>query len=340
MKPSGNRIGILTERAPPPDAPGYPTPSGAVKRVFASCSAACRQGQRLINLLAVSLGLALMALPLSACGSDDTAPDYRYRLTVEVDTAEGLKAGSSVIEVEQRLVRPGSSPANTGVERRVRGEAVAVDLPGGKTLSALLRSDNNVNWASYVMQMLAPHIDSETFAQQLDNMLLLKGEIVLARTFPPVGHLKERSAYPMLVTFGAPDDPTSVERVDPDDLAMTFGEGISLGRITVQITDEPVPTGIEKRLEWLSEYPEPRLDPSIADRQIRTSRRASGTVTSERVKIDESRRFPFAACAGFLQPRIRPKRTLNLRSARYFWSAQFRRNRQLRLPGRRSPLTK
>lgn len=264
VKPSGNRIGILTERAPPPDAPGYPTPSGAVKRFFASCSAACRQGQRLINLLAVSLGLALMALPLSACGSDETSPDYRYRLTVEVDTPEGLKAGSSVIEVKQRLVRRGSSPANTAVERRVRGEAVAVDLPGEKTLFALLRSDNNVDWASYVMQTLAPHIDSESFAQQLDNMLLLKGEIVLPRTFPPVGHLKERSAYPMLVTFGDLDDPTSVERVDPDDLAMTFGEGISLGRITVQITDGPVTSGITRRLVWLSEHPEPSLKPNHA----------------------------------------------------------------------------
>jgi hypothetical protein len=170
-----------------------------------------------------------LALATSACASDDTAPDYRYRLTVEVETPEGLKTGSSVIEVKQRL-------------------------PGGKTLFALLRSDNNVDWASYVMQTLAPHLDSETFAQQLDNMLLLKGEIVLPRTFPPVGHLKERSAYPMLVTFGDLDDPTSVEEVDPDDLAATFGKGISLKRITVQMTDDPLTAGIERRLGWLEAH--------------------------------------------------------------------------------------
>jgi hypothetical protein len=193
-----------------------------------------------------------LALAISACASDDTAPDYRYRLTVEVETPEGLKTGSSVIEVKQRLVRAGSSPANMAVERRVRGEAVAVDLPGGRTLFALLRSDNNVDWASYVMQTLAPHSESETFAQQLDNMLLLEGEIVLPRTFQPVGHLEERSAYPMLVTFGDLDDPASVERVDPDDLAATFGEGVSLKRITVQVTDDPVTSGIGQRLGWLN----------------------------------------------------------------------------------------
>ena len=200
-----------------------------------------------------------LALAISACASDDTAPDYRYRLTVEVETPEGLKTGSSVIEVKQRLVRPGSSPANMAVERRVRGEAVAVDLPGGRTLFALLRSDNNVDWASYVMQTLAPHTDSETFAQQLDNMLLLEGEIVLPRTFPPVGHLEERSAYLMLVTFGNIDDPASVERVDPDDLAFTFGDGVSLKRITVQVTDDPVTTGIEQRLGWLGNIREMNL---------------------------------------------------------------------------------
>ena len=200
-----------------------------------------------------------LALAISACASDDTAPDYRYRLTVEVETPEGLKTGSSVIEVKQRLVRAGSSPANMAVERRVRGEAVAVDLPGGRTLFALLRSDNNVDWASYVMQTFAPHTDSETFAQQLDNMLLLEGEIVLPRTFPPVGHLEERSAYPMLVTFGDLDDPTSVEEVDPDDLAATFGEDVSLKRITVQVTDDPVTSGIERRLGWLGNIREMNL---------------------------------------------------------------------------------
>jgi hypothetical protein len=194
-----------------------------------------------------------LALAISACASDDTAPDYRYRLTVEVETPEGLKTGSSVIEVKQRLVRAGSSPANMAVERRVRGEAVAVDLPGGRTLFVLLRSDNNFEWASYVMQTLAPHSDSETFAQQLDNMLLLEGEIVLPRTFPPVGHLEERSAYPMLVTFRDLDDPTSVEEVDPDDLAATFGGDVSLKRITVRITDGPVTGGIEERLAWLAD---------------------------------------------------------------------------------------
>lgn len=193
--------------------------------------------------------LALAALLLPGCAfAEDKAPDYRYRLTVEVDTPEGVKTGSSVIEVEQTLVRAGGSPAKQAVERRVRGEAVAVDLPGGKTLFALLRSDNNVDWASYVFVYLAPPSPNEPFADQLDDVLEVTGKQVLPRMWPPVAFLKERSAYPMLVTFGDLTDPASVAEVDPDDLAATFGEGARLQRITVELTDDPVTSGIEERL--------------------------------------------------------------------------------------------
>lgn len=202
-----------------------------------------------------SAWLAMAVILLSGCAiSEDKATDYRYRLTVEVDTPEGVRTGSSVIEVQQTLVRAGGSPANQAVDRRVRGEAVPVDLPGGKTLFALLRSDSNVDWASYVFVYLAPQKKGEPFADQLDDVLEVKGEQVLPRMWPPVAFLKERSAYPMLVTFGDLADPTSVAEVDPDDLAATFGEGVKLKRITVELTDDPVTTGIEQRLGWMDAY--------------------------------------------------------------------------------------
>lgn len=58
----------------------------------------------------------------------------------------------------------------------------------------------------------------------------------------------------MMVTFGDEADPTSVAEVDPDDLAATFGEGVKVKRITVELTDDPVTTGIEERLGWLPNY--------------------------------------------------------------------------------------
>ncbi len=48
-----------------------------------------------------SLLCLVAALSVSACFAKDATPDYRYRLTVEVDTPDGVKTGSSVIEVQQ-----------------------------------------------------------------------------------------------------------------------------------------------------------------------------------------------------------------------------------------------
>jgi hypothetical protein len=201
---------------------------------------------------------ALAVSFLAGCAvAEDKAPDYRYRLTVEVETPEGLKTGSSVIEVKQALVRAGSSPANQAVERRVRGEAVAVDLPGGKTLFALLRSENDPDWANRIYVLLEPE-KKQDFEDALDDALEITGERTLPRMWPANVIMPRRSAYPMMVTFGDPADPTSVAEVDPDDLAATFGDGVKLKRITVELTDDLVTSGIEKRLGWID-------DPSVME---------------------------------------------------------------------------
>ena len=90
----------------------------------------------------VALGLALA---LTSCGY--RSEEFRYRMTVEVDTPQGLRTASSVIEVEVSDPGPNSLP-EAGINTKVRGEAVAVDLPGGKVLFALLRSDDSVDAAA------------------------------------------------------------------------------------------------------------------------------------------------------------------------------------------------
>src|SRR5262245_578483 len=64
---------------------------------------------------------------------------YRYRLTVEVDTPEGLKSGSSVIETTvQDNTESWGPPESRMVRSRTKGEAVFVDLGSGKHVIALL----------------------------------------------------------------------------------------------------------------------------------------------------------------------------------------------------------
>lgn len=198
--------------------------------------------------------LALAALMVFGCAvAEDKTPDYRYRLTVEVETPEGVKSGSSVIEITQNMGRSAGSGFGKMIMRRTRGEAVAVDLPGGRTLFALLRSENDIEWAEHVMQFLSPDTPGEPWEEMFDNVLLIKGQVELPRNWSMPGPFNNRSAYPMMVTFGDLADPTSIAEVDPDDFAATFGDGVRLKRITVELTEDSVTSRIVNRLKWLPE---------------------------------------------------------------------------------------
>jgi hypothetical protein len=69
----------------------------------------------------------------------------------------------------------------------------------------------------------------------------------------------------MLVTFGNLRDPMSVTEVDPANLSAQFGEGVRLRRITVQVTDDDVTEGIERRLGWLKTLHGGYLNGAFAD---------------------------------------------------------------------------
>ena len=183
---------------------------------------------------------------LSGCGLFGN-PSYRFKMTVDVETPEGLKTGSSVYEVEttgsRDLVAGGK-----GSRFMFRGEAVAVDLPDGRTLFALLStlamSGLDVLPVSSMVAM-DPNFDYDWMAS---TKRIASGDGIKSSAEVPAGY------YPLLVTFTDIDDPSSVQRVDPANLAASFGLGIRLKRITVEVTDDDVTTGIEKRLQWLPKH--------------------------------------------------------------------------------------
>ncbi|MCP4095679.1 MAG: hypothetical protein GY748_05500, partial [Planctomycetaceae bacterium] len=54
--------------------------------------------------------------------------------------------------------------------------------------------------------------------------------------------------FPLLVTFTDINDPASVKKIDPDDLAASFGPGYSLKSVTLEITGEPVTQGVVEKV--------------------------------------------------------------------------------------------
>ena len=78
-----------------------------------------------------ALGSATM---LRGCGFLGYS-SYRFKMTVEVETPHGLKTGSSVYEVQAYKTTDLATGGGSS-DSDLRGEALALDLPGGKTLFA------------------------------------------------------------------------------------------------------------------------------------------------------------------------------------------------------------
>ena len=176
---------------------------------------------------------------------------YRYKMTVDVSTPQGVRSGFAVREVNFY------SRLNGGDGAKVRGEAVAVDLPNGQVLFALLAGANgDVDYAAWIADWALkrelapgganPGYDAGNFAELFPTS---------PRTESPI----LSNAMPLLVHFKDIHDPTSVEKVDPFDLGGSFGAQYSLKRITMEITSSMVSVGIKNSLPWLGRYPEPIL---------------------------------------------------------------------------------
>lgn len=57
-------------------------------------------------------------------------------------------------------------------------------------------------------------------------------------------------ALPTLVTFTDLNDPMSVRVVDPDGFEQAFGPGVRFKRAFIEMTNDQVTRGIEKKLPW------------------------------------------------------------------------------------------
>jgi hypothetical protein len=190
-----------------------------------------------------------MTFAVAGCGSDAS---YRYKLTLAVNTPGGVKRGSSVVEVAFWNV---SIPAK-GTAFKLRGEALYLDLgPGERPLIALLtkqlhqQDDKNIQWTrnagAGVRQMFRLYNihPSADYMDDIPGLARMRG----LRQIAP-GNL------PDLVTFADVKDPSSVIEVDPGNLQQTLGSGVSWNEIALEITREPITSGIRKKLPWIEPY--------------------------------------------------------------------------------------
>ena len=177
-------------------------------------------------------------------------------MTVTVDTPDGPQTGSTVIE--SKITAGTSFGDASGIQFGLRGEAVAVTLPNGKVLFALLQPEKGRDAAFYHAHLLARAAcgDAKTTVRP-DPGLCGSGKWEEFRPWAREHRLSVElgeSLYPMLVTFRDIADPLSVELIDPANVTASFGAGYRLSRISLQVTDEGVTTGLREKIRWLGGY--------------------------------------------------------------------------------------
>lgn len=205
------------------------------------------------------LGLSSAAFALAGCGSRPRTVAYRF--TLEVETPEGLRTGSNLLQVGISFNDgPLGGIAQTALSVGVGGEATVVDLGPRGLLFCLLSSDDDrersleqdAMFGAMFPQRAPPGVyanDLERdrallktpYSQHVDQINAAKPTVAV-----PIGRL------PRLVRFRDLADPFSVETVDPRDLAATYGPGVRLVGATMTITEGKATRGIEKILPWVS----------------------------------------------------------------------------------------
>jgi hypothetical protein len=175
-------------------------------------------------------------------------PNHKYRLTVEVETPEGVKSASGVM-----AVHPDRSYSRGG-KTSTKGDAVFVDLGGGKNLVALLAHNDKsleldeINYVALRAYKAAGRNATFNQMSQMTGTVPVKGEVI-----------------PVLVSFTDPADPGTARVVSPEGVEAVLGKGIRLRTISAEVVPngvwpldfggplgDPVTRGIEARLPWLN----------------------------------------------------------------------------------------
>ncbi len=157
----------------------------------------------------------------------------RYKMTVEIQTPEGLKIGSAVREIRlnSSVISIKLPESHTGGD--LEGEAVVVDLGKRGQVFALIDSSNLIEGISWQAAS-----DLHGFNQKST----------------PIGTKWTMSFrdYPRLVAFKDINNPATMKTLlEVRDFEEMFGPGVQLEEITVERTNEPVTAAIEKYLPWL-----------------------------------------------------------------------------------------
>jgi hypothetical protein len=201
---------------------------------------------------------------------------YRFRITLNFDTPQGPRSGSSVMEVRTRRYPAWTTFGNNTGQSSLTGEAVFVDLgPGddgraGNVVALLALGPRGEDVDFYLLPGKA---FEPLWKKKLGTPEFRGTSWELPKLPPGTKTALHGDLIPTLMTFADLKDPASARVVLPDDLPQSLGQGVALHDVTLEmvaagtwpltlfgIGGEPITRGIEQKLLWWNK-PLPWLQP-------------------------------------------------------------------------------
>ena len=185
-----------------------------------------------ILILVIVLANALYHSPLN-----QVKGEYRYKITVNVQTPEGIKSGSTVrlVKDQERKYQLINLPESTSPPS-IYGEAVVVDLGAKGKLFGLINSN------SYRELFAAtPH---GTSGSATIEGIKYYNSLEVGNKY----YLKIKGYWPDFVMFEDLSDPMSIKAVNKENISEQLGAGYSIYNIEIEVVDEPFTYNVDSAI--------------------------------------------------------------------------------------------
>ncbi|WP_129349588.1 hypothetical protein [Solidesulfovibrio carbinolicus] len=168
-----------------------------------------------------------------------TTTVIKYKIIVEVETPEGLKTGSNVVQVTITPKFVHWNPSSPPVSTRVKAEAIFIDLGQKRHVVVTLRFGE-----------AGTSGDLDSLAQSVFKWPIEK----ITGNTNVAGQRRELHGYdiPLMLEFSNRNDPSTARIVRPNEFGKHFGTGYSFKGAWIELTQDDVSFGtIVQYLPWL-----------------------------------------------------------------------------------------
>lgn len=201
------------------------------------------KGRTVLKIEASKLASLLVLILSPACSEE--MPRYRYKMTVQISTPYGIREGSSVLEkrAQRRASFPG--PEHGGVFGYVVGEAVRIDLGGGRAAYALL-AEGDSNGGNDIVQ------NAIIRQKTLGNIKYNKIDYPTISSKISSTNYKislEEEFYPLTIIFLDEKNPYTMENLKNNT------HGYKVTNVIIESTKEKITHKIENNIPWIN-HPE------------------------------------------------------------------------------------